>query len=357
MNNKRSQKVLSLARLQTVIAEMESNRINNLNFYPEITAIQRIALAFDKQQKDYLLAISRTNDLMKAVTAPIPTFNSSAILAANLWTTEFSKVQSPLLGLTASLTKIFQSNKLWADKLSNIETSQLRLTLSLQTAFNIHSQHKIAFGHLNIAIPYISLDFLKQIAITKTWEDIDSVEEANKIISDAINATCEEEYVRSISDDSEKIKEFIISKLSKLLHNTKTQRAKDYILELINAISIILSIYSFITTPTQNDIRQIVKQEVTANNNVRTDEIERPVSRYFSKMRIARRNVKLLYADKKNAKVIGIVKRGQGVTIIEIRHKYLWISFIDEETGEPKSGFVLKKGFISIHNKFCDTIN
>jgi len=65
----------------------------------------------------------------------------------------------------------------------------------------------------------------------------------------------------------------------------------------------------------------------------------------LNKTRIARTNVNLKFADKENCKIIGIVKAGQQITVIEIRHKYLLIAYIDYETNEPKSGFVVKKYF------------
>ena len=346
MDNKITQNILGLNGLQAAIAAMESNRVDNSNLYSGIAAIRGIAATFEKQQKSYFNEIAKTNDVITTITAPMSVFNSAAILAANAWTTQLAKVQSPLLALTASLTKISQTNKLWADKIADIATSQLYLTSSLQAALNIHSQQKAAFDSLNMAITGVSGAFLKQIATTKTWEDISFVEETNTIIADAINVRCEEEYISHVNEDIENFKESIISGLSKLLCKTKTQRAKEYILELMTLISFLFWFYSLQTAPSKEDIKLIIKQELVANKDVLVDEIEAAVSKYFSKMRTARVRTNLHYSDKKNAKITGVVQPGQQVTVIEIRHKYLLISFIDKDTGEPKSGFVLKKYFI-----------
>ena len=330
------------------MAAIENNRINNSNFYSGIAAIQGIATAFEKQHKGYLSEISRTNDIIKVVTAPMSTFNSTAMLAANAWATKLEKSQSPLFCLTASLTKISQANKLWADKIADIATSQLYLTSSLQTALNFHNRQKAAFDSLNMTIAGVSGAFLKQIAITKTWEDISFVEQTNTIIADAINVTYEEEYVSSANEYIENFKESIISGLSKLLRKTKTKRAKEYILELMTLISFLFGCYSLKTAPSKENIKLIIRQELVANKDVLVGEIETAVSKYFSRMRTARIRTNLQYSDKKNAKITGVVQQGQEVTVIETRHKYLLISFIDKETGEPKSGFVLKKYFIPI---------
>lgn len=346
MDNKTAQNTLGLNGLQAAIAALESRRVDYSNLYSGIAAIQGISAAFEKQHKSYLRDISRANDIIKAVTAPMHVLNSSAILAANTWATKFANVQSPLLGLSASLTKISQTNKLWADKIANITTSQLCLTSSLQTALNIYSQHKTAFDSLNMAIFSVSGAFLKQIAITKTWEDMSFVEETNTIITDAINVRCEEKYISSVNEDIENFKESIISGLSKLLCKTKTQRAKEYILELMTLISFLLGCYSLQTAPSKEDIQMIIRQELVANKDVLVGEIETAVSKYFSRMRTARIRMNLQYSAKKNAKLTGVVQPEQEVTVIEIRHKYLLISFIDKDTGEPKSGFVLKKYFV-----------
>lgn len=346
MDNKITQNILGLNGLQAAIAAMESNRVDNSNLYSGIAAIRGIATAFEKQNKSYRSEIARTNDIIKTITAPMSIFNSTAMLAANAWATKLEKPQSSLFGLAASLTKISQANKLWADKIANIATSQLYLTSSLQTALNIHSQQKAAFDSLNMAIAGVSGAFLKQIAITKTWEDISFVEETNTIIADAINVTCEEEYISSANEDIENFKESVISGLSKLLHKTKTERAKEYILELMTLISFLFGCYSLQTAPSKEDIQMIIRQELVANKDVLVGEIETAVSKYFSRMRTARIRTNLQYSAKKNAKITGVVQPGQEVTVIEIRHKYLLISFIDKDTGEPKSGFVLKKYFV-----------
>jgi uncharacterized protein YgiM (DUF1202 family) len=88
-----------------------------------------------------------------------------------------------------------------------------------------------------------------------------------------------------------------------------------------------------------------IKKEFDNNYKEFYDKIETILSK-LQKSRIAKTNVNLRFSTKKNCKIIGLVKLGQPVTVIEIRHKYLLISYIDIETGEPKSGFVIKKYFV-----------
>ena len=64
-----------------------------------------------------------------------------------------------------------------------------------------------------------------------------------------------------------------------------------------------------------------------------------------AKIRTARIDAPLRYAATKNARIIDTVKQGQQVTVVETWHKYLLIVYIDTQTQEPKSGFVLKKYF------------
>lgn len=62
-------------------------------------------------------------------------------------------------------------------------------------------------------------------------------------------------------------------------------------------------------------------------------------------MRIATTDVNLRIRPRKKSQIIGVVKKGQEVTVIEIHHKYLLVIYMDNETGDPLSGFVFKKYF------------
>ena len=77
----------------------------------------------------------------------------------------------------------------------------------------------------------------------------------------------------------------------------------------------------------------------------REQEIGQIAGRYLAKIRTARIDAPLRYAAMKNARIIDTVKQGQQVTVVETWHKYLLIVYIDTQTQEPKSGFVLKKYF------------
>ena len=338
--------ILNITSLQVITTIMESLKINNSNSFSRIAMAQGIEGAWRKQHRNCLSEILKANAMLKTNTELANFLNSSTIIAANPLMTKLATTKSPFLELTASLAKISQVNKLWTNNISNILTSQVYLASSLQNALRcVNSQHQAAFNNLNIALTGISKSFLKNTITIEQWEEINIVEETNTIISSVINETDSKECIISTNDVFENYKESIVSELSKLLYKTKSQRVKEYVLELITVISLLFSIYSHNTSLKQEDISNTIKNELSFKYKFLTKEIENVINKYISKTRVARINAKLRYADKKNTKIIGTVKQGQQVTIIEIRHKYLLVSYLDKDTGEPKSGFVLKKYF------------
>jgi hypothetical protein len=63
------------------------------------------------------------------------------------------------------------------------------------------------------------------------------------------------------------------------------------------------------------------------------------------KYRVAKTNVRLRFSPNKRAKQIGLVREGQMVMILGTQHKFLLVAFIDDLSGEPRSGYVMKKYF------------
>jgi len=140
-------------------------------------------------------------------------------------------------------------------------------------------------------------------------------------------------------------RETLLTELTKLLTRTTCRRVRVFLMELIGITSAILTIYSAFTVPGKEDIADIVRTELRSTLEIREQEIGQIAGRYLAKIRTARIDAPLRYAAMKNARIIDTVKQGQQVTVVETWHKYLLIVYIDTQTQEPKSGFVLKKYF------------
>ncbi|MEI7526858.1 MAG: hypothetical protein WCJ95_21095 [Mariniphaga sp.] len=202
------------------------------------------------------------------------------------------------------------------------------------------------FNSINFAVQGISSAYLKDISLTHAWEDISVAEEASKTIANIADEFLSNSIQVTVQD-FDNLRQSVVSELFGLLGKTKADKARQFILDLITVVGFLLTLYFGFQS-----YSDISNKEVIAETKIELEKISKEFSEKIklelnklNKTRIARTNVKLINRDKKNGKVIGLVETGQQVTVIETRHKYLLISYIDIETGEPKSGFVIKKYF------------
>ena len=297
------------------------------------------------------IGLGGISEIAKSLITQKDKFNSQSILGSSI-ATQIALLQTPknnfaLAGLTSSLSQLAIQNKILSNKLASIATSQLAVTSNLtQIAMSVHQSHLNRFNTLNVAMQGISSGFLKEIVNARTWEDFDVAEEANEAI-----ANISEETLKQISVITQKeLEEFrtsVFNELTNLLSKSKTEKARQFLIDLMTIIGFLLTLYSVQQVnndKTNKDVIIETKREFEKISN----EFYRNISDSLEKLnktRIAKTNVNLRYSTNKNSGKIGLVKKGQVVTVIEIRHKFLLISYLDFETGEPKSGFVMKKYF------------
>jgi len=273
---------------------------------------------------------------------------TSKKLAAQMAAIQTSQNNFALSGLTSLLSQIARQNQLVSNKLADLGTSQLLVSHNLtKIAKSFNQSHLSQFNSLNIAFQGITRKFLREISVSKAWSDFDIAEEANETISnlaeDAISNT-----TAITQTDLENFRTSIIIELSKLLTKSNSERVRQFIIELITVISFILTLYSVHQVSSDKSNNKVIietKKELDRLNTEFSQRITEELQK-LNKKRTALVNVSLRYSVKKNSKIIGLVKKDQIVTVIEIRHKFLLISYLDKETGEPKSGFVIKKYFI-----------
>jgi hypothetical protein len=302
--------------------------------------------------KPNLTGLGGISEIARDMALQTEKYSKASMLGSNLATQIASLQQMPrnnfaLSSLTSSLSQLALQDKLVSDKIANLATSQLAVTGSLtQIAQTIQQSHLNKFNTLNVALQGISSDFLKETAISKTWEDFGIAEEANETISNIAEETLSQTTIIT-QDDLEEFRTSILNELTNLLSKSNSERARNFIIELITVIGFILTFYSVHQQRADKSNSEVIietKKELEKLNSEFSQKISFELQK-LTKTRVAKTNVNLRFAAKKNSGKIGLVKKGQIVTVIEIRHKYLLISYIDFETGEPKSGFVVKKYF------------
>lgn len=321
-----------------------------------MNSFKNIAEIINKQnQPNYNLSgVSNITEIAKKISSQLKPFNSSVDVLnnnffANLGSQQLEKNNFALTGLSNSLIEIAKYNQQLSERLSGFASSQIILSNNLTRIAKMISQsHLQKFNSIEIALQGISKTYLKDIAKNHNWEDIKIAENTNDVISLKTN-----EYINSSKQtsllDLDELKISIIKELFEILTKTKTEKGVQYILNLIAVIGFLITLYSSFHKGDEKSNQDVIietRKEIEKANKELSLKIEFELDK-LNKTRIALVDVKLRYSTKNKSKVIGFIKKGQQVSVIEIRHKYLLISYLDKDTGEPKSGFVVKKYFES----------
>jgi len=304
------------------------------------------------QMKYDFSGLNGVTQIAKSLTTQKNHFNTIATLSNSI-ATQIEYAQElqnnfALSGLTSSLRQIATQNKSISDKFAGLVMSQLSISSSLaQLAQSVTQSHLNHFNAIDIAIRGISNKYIKAVSIERNWDDFEVIEEINETISTVTNEIISDAELVTKAD-LENFRVLITEQLTFLVTKSKTEKARQFLFELITIISFILTLY----TTRQSEINKINNEIVIEETRKGLKEIHNEFSLIINqeldklnKTRIATTNVKLRYSPHKNSRIIGLVEEGQIITVIEIRHKYLLISYIDKNTEEPKSGFVMKKYF------------
>jgi len=309
---------------------------------------------FSKMQKtNNLSAITGITNLTKHLAFEKKPYNPiSAVLGNNLdlykAMDKLPKNNFPLSALTSSLAQLSKRNDFLSNSISDVVSSQLLLSNSLAGITKLVSNsHLNKFNVIEAAILGVTNDYLKDTFKTKKWEDLEVVEEVNDIISSTADSFINDETLLTL-DDLNDFKESLFRELRSILSASKTPKVRLLIMDLITIISFIITLYTNYK-PNEIDVANKNAIEETRKEIKKLREEIPNIIKYelskLNKIRVSTTNVNLRYSPKKKCKIIGLVKKGQEVSVIDIHHKYLLISYLDMETGEPKSGFVVKKYF------------
>lgn len=294
-----------------------------------------------------LSGLHSLQEIAKAISKQIKSIDATGIALGKSIQSQLPAYNKPLFSLTTSLSQIAKNNPLVSDRISSLASNQLLISSRLsEIGKAVNQSHLKTFNALDIALQGISKSFLKDIINAHTLEEINVADEANETIAAAADNFVSNTQTITL-EDLGNLRTSIVTDLSKLLSKSKSQKAKQFILDLITIIGFILTLYAtyrIVSDKSTDDVVIETKREIEKINKELSSKIENELSK-LSKAKVANTNLNLRYSTKKNSLIIGKVKKGQRVTVIEIRHKYLLISYLDMTTNEPKSGFVLKKYF------------
>jgi hypothetical protein len=259
-----------------------------------------------------------------------------------------NKVSNPFSQLSGSIDVISKYNSQLSSQISYFTSTQLKLTNSLIGISKIFSDsHLQKFNSLSLAINGISNDYLHKTAISKEWSNLDKLSEINEVIVDASKELVTSDNAVT-KEDLEVFKKDLINTLTPLLSKYKSGRTRQLVMDLMNTICFLITMYQVGLVPVNRMNSEEIKNEITQQIDSKLEDIgiKEFSSNYKIKdFRVSRTNVNLRFSTNKRSKKVGLIQKGHDIIVRAIRHKWLLVSYIDLETQEPKSGFAMKKYF------------
>ncbi|PZX59393.1 hypothetical protein LX80_02867 [Hydrotalea sandarakina] len=316
-----------------------------------LASIQNLAAAVAKQKQLYDFAgISGLTEIAKAYSKQIKPFSVTKNLIDESVLAKLSAIQkatetSPLANLSSTLAELARKNQIASNNLSAFATSQIYSSNNLtQIAKALSQTHLSKFNSIDVAIKGLSTAFLKDISYSHNWEDIKVAENANEAVKTVTDELLDSNKPITVND-LDNLKQSIVSELFGLLKKTKTEKGRQFLFDLITVIAFLLTLYGTYVQNTDKSNKEVIqetKKEIEKINKEFSDKIEYEI-RKLNRTRTSRVKTSLFFSGHKGSKIIGKVKTGQQVTVIEVLHKYLLVSYLDKETNESKSGCLVLK--------------
>ncbi|MBS9525033.1 SH3 domain-containing protein [Litoribacter alkaliphilus] len=118
----------------------------------------------------------------------------------------------------------------------------------------------------------------------------------------------------------------------------------DKVMYILTLLSFLQGMVSILTDVSNKQAVEETKVSIENLQKSLFEKIEQEVRPIYSST-LAKVDVDLMFVPKEDSQIIGLVYKGQKVTVVEIYHNYFHITYLDKDTCEPKAGYVLKKYF------------
>ncbi|PRP65856.1 hypothetical protein [Nonlabens agnitus] len=225
---------------------------------------------------------------------------------------------------------------------------------SLSSLSSMYAENYVKpLNAMEVALRGISTDFLKNIS----FDDLDVAEEEYDLVEEVTEVIASQAKVLQVTPSNyvsievfQQYQNQVLEELIAIKNKTKSEKVISFVNNLMGIISFIVMIFTLYGDSQKLSNKELLEKfrnETVATQKkteIKLDKILKEITR----QRRATTNVNLRISNKKRAAKKGLVKKGQSVSVIETLHKYLLIYYIDNETGEPKTGYVYKKYFEKI---------
>jgi hypothetical protein len=292
----------------------------------------------------------------------------------------FYDVMQKQNGLLSAINSVPKQHKTLMDMLANVNNAIPKQHLTLMdamnkinigipnslhdTAFRIFQKQNELFGFLRkqpweinthafaqaAALSQhaglVSKSFLSEIILNQEWGELEESERSIDKIGELVN----DFFTKRIDLEQfyENVAEFI-SAIAGISNSEKAKNIREKITYFLGIIGFIISVYALkmsmdAVTTSAPAVASTAEHDLIAFRKDTLVRLEQLIPAAYAQ-RIALQNNSLRFRPMCKSKNLAKVKEGQIVRVIEIHHKWMFVTFTDEKKEEILSGWVMKKYF------------
>jgi hypothetical protein len=250
-------------------------------------------------------------------------------------------------GIAGSLNHLVAMRSISENLAQTALLGQLGLHNSLVTLARHHQERfHNPFTAMDAAIRGMTDRVYRELEVDSSEKEIKEIAEV--VESLGVIATEHAERDRPITaKDLENFRTNLLNELVAQLRRSKTARATALITFIMGVIGFVFQLYS-----TYGEVKDISNREALEQTRVYLDSLvhealnDRAATNGFRwNTRVANRKVNLRLARSSRSEILDTIEEGEQVVVIAVMKKWLYVSYVDGATGEPRSGYVLKKYF------------
>lgn len=250
-------------------------------------------------------------------------------------------------GIAGSLNHLVAAKSISENLAQTALLGQLGLHSSLMSlAGQYQERFHNPFSVMDAAIRGITDRAFRQFEFAPTQEE---VEEVTEVVEGLGAITAEHaELDRPVTvRDLEKFRTELLDDLVLKLSRSKTAHAIEFILALMHLIGFALHVHAAYVEHTDITNREALEQtKVYVDSLVQGILNDQGSTHEFRwNTRVANHNVNLRRSRSTRSEILDMIEKGEVVLVIAVKKRWLYVSYIDSETGEPCSGYVFKKYF------------
>lgn len=265
-------------------------------------------------------------------------------------TTELTKIiseqakamQAATKGISNSLSQLATEQKHISEKILYSINSQIALSNSLvELSKSVQAGAFPNFNALNVTLEVYSKAYLDLATRSNSWAELDIFNDSIKGIKGATDQLAAQDRPITI-DDLNTLKSEMVEELASVAEKTKNQSIINMIFRIIALVSFLLQLFPVSLREKDMSNREVVIYAEKDINSLKSEirDIVKKELELIQWTTIVTSDVNLRASPTTKSRSLAIVKKGQEVFVLENRIKWAFITYIDKETSETKSGYV-----------------